>query len=476
MNLNRRSLLQSGVAAVGLAAVPRRAAAREEDSADVIVIGAGLSGLNAAMILEQAGLSVRIIEGRDRIGGRVLSLRNIPGNPEAGANSYFDGYARLMDLCQRLEIKSYDYAQRRVPNSTYMMFGENSVEMKDWPQSPFNLLSEPYRKLPPFGVVNTAVKAKNPLKSPEEWGLPANAPADVSVHEALRNWGFDDAQIQLIHDTNPQYGSNAHELSIMMWYFLDAWITRLSQFGRAEYIAQGGNATITDAMANTLKNDVRLNREVVAIDDDGRNVEVRTRDGSRYRGRHVVCALPVPPLRHIRFSEKLPPILREAILATPQMKITQIHLVPEKPFWEKDGLPPGMWTDGLLGQVQALRCGDDPAAVSSLIVWGRGFAAEYFDALGEKAACEFVVRELARLRPASKGAVKIGGFKSWQLDPFSGGDWVVWRPGQMSRYIGPLGTAHGRVHFCGEHTSFIERGMEAAMETGERAALEILNG
>jgi monoamine oxidase len=45
------------------------------EDADVLVLGAGLSGLYAARLLYRAGLKVTLLEARDRIGGRVLSQR-----------------------------------------------------------------------------------------------------------------------------------------------------------------------------------------------------------------------------------------------------------------------------------------------------------------------------------------------------------------------------------------------------------------
>ena len=57
-------------------------ALRAQNKSDVIVIGAGLSGLASALMLQDAGVNVvQVIEGRNRIGGRVESFRNIPGNP-----------------------------------------------------------------------------------------------------------------------------------------------------------------------------------------------------------------------------------------------------------------------------------------------------------------------------------------------------------------------------------------------------------
>ena len=63
----------------------------------MIVIGAGLSGLNAAWKLEQQGLRVLVLEARDRVGGRVLTFAGVRGEPEAGANIIFGDYRRLLD-------------------------------------------------------------------------------------------------------------------------------------------------------------------------------------------------------------------------------------------------------------------------------------------------------------------------------------------------------------------------------------------
>ena len=67
---SRRTLLSVGAATIALTSIGRVKAA---DDTDVIVIGAGLSGLHAAQILEASGLSVTVIEADNRIGGREES-------------------------------------------------------------------------------------------------------------------------------------------------------------------------------------------------------------------------------------------------------------------------------------------------------------------------------------------------------------------------------------------------------------------
>jgi monoamine oxidase len=63
---------------------------------------------------------------------------------------------------------------------------------------------------------------------------------------------------------------------------------------------------------------------------------------------------------------------------------------------------------------------------------------------------------------------------SWEQDPFAGGTWAIFRPGQVAAFAHALAKPHGRMFFCGEHTAIGSRGMEAAMESAERVALEVL--
>jgi monoamine oxidase len=59
--------------------------------ADVIVIGAGMAGVTAARVLARAGVSVRVVEGNDRIGGRIYSVRDFCGEPVEGGAEFVHG-------------------------------------------------------------------------------------------------------------------------------------------------------------------------------------------------------------------------------------------------------------------------------------------------------------------------------------------------------------------------------------------------
>ena len=87
----RRRVLKEIAATTGVIAagsglgVAALAASRRD--ADVIVIGAGLAGLNTAITLQDAGLSVLVLEGSNRVGGRVMTLDKVPGRPRPAVPS-----------------------------------------------------------------------------------------------------------------------------------------------------------------------------------------------------------------------------------------------------------------------------------------------------------------------------------------------------------------------------------------------------
>lgn len=100
--LTRRSFTGALAGTSVLPVLGRRAFAYE--SADVIIIGAGLAGLNAALNLEMEGLSTIVLEAADYIGGRTRTFDLPTGPTNAGGQTIGPYYARVRDVADRLQV------------------------------------------------------------------------------------------------------------------------------------------------------------------------------------------------------------------------------------------------------------------------------------------------------------------------------------------------------------------------------------
>jgi monoamine oxidase len=470
--LKRRQIVLGGATALALAGSPLGRATTKDS--DVIIIGAGISGLGAARLLEEQGLTVRVLEGRQRVGGRIYTLSDIPGTPEAGANTVIAGYGRVLSTCRDLNVALHDVSPRRgLSPPDLHIFGE-TIPVAEWKNSAHNTLPEELRGLPPTAVIHVLAAKNNPLKTVSGWKDPKNAIHDGSVYEFLKAQGLDDKAIRIVYDTNPQYGTSSNAASMLGWYFIQSWFAAQTAIGPENYVADGGNRHIPEAMAASLSGDIVRGTTVSGIRSDGRNYAVHCVDGSVHRSSFVICSTPLSAMRQIRFDPLLPPLVAKAIRTVPYMKITQTHLLAKEPFWEEDGRSPDMWSDTVSGNVFGNRGATDHAGVTSLTAWARGFTADQLDRLSPADAAAAVIQDIERLRPAARGKLEVAGFKSWQRDRFAGGGWAVWRPGQPTELAPALAQPHGNIHFCGEHTATSNRGMEGAMESAERAALNVL--
>jgi monoamine oxidase len=473
--VSRRELLQSAAVTSLALAIP--GLGRAQAMADVIVIGAGLSGLNAALLLEQQDLDVIVLEGRNRVGGRVNSLDMVPGSPEAGANAIVGSYARLRDAAMRFGAELIDHTASAVLNRPKTLaLGGEIIATQAWPESSRNPFPESEKTTLPWQYVSRLISQNNPLESPTDWFDPEFSSHDISLYNFLKRSGASDAIIELTYNTNVIFGTSAHDVSLLQLLGNDFWMKLQREIKRVSLVGKGGNQRIPEAMARNLKCEVSFRKKASGIRSASDGAEVYCTDGSRYAARHVVCSIPVPVLRNIQFDPLLTGVQERAIKTVAYAPCTQVHIVSRRPFWEDDGLPPYMWTDGLAGFVAPNRNDEIPDEITSLTAWGRGFLARYLDRLGPEGAKAAVIGAIEELRPAAKGQLEALYVKSWELDEFAGGaDFMVWGPGQITEFFGELWAPHGRVHFCGEHTAMLERGMEGAMESGERAALEVLD-
>lgn len=464
-SISRRGFLRSAaLASVGLSGIGRLGA---QQPAHVVVVGAGLSGLYAAMLLEEFGLRVTVVEGRDRVGGRIYSVAGLPIELDVGGGGVGPNYGRFIDTAQRL----------RVPLGTgsgggfagMLHIKGQPIRYPDWPASPLNPLPESMREMLPSRML-LGLLQDNPLTTPAHWRHPNFREFDQPAVDYFRGLGLNDEALRLL-DINNSYGNRLSETSMLQLYYVQTNFLIGMKTGKPGLQVMGRNAQMPEAMAGALTGDLRLQTAVTSIAQDGSGVTVTCANGERISAAACLMTAPAPALRNIGISPALPPLQAEAVAKVEYHKIFKVFLRVLAPFWEEHELAPSLWTDGPLGRVFA---SGEAGQVSYLTCWINGDAADRFDKLDSDAAGQLAIEELSRIAPAARNNVEVLTTMAWDKEPFSGGVWAVWRPGEPATYAPALAEPHGKIFFAGEHTSRAMRGMEGALESGERAAYEIL--
>ncbi|RMB07626.1 flavin monoamine oxidase family protein [Eilatimonas milleporae] len=486
--LSRRGFIAGGFAGLTVLAAPGFRGAATANVSDVMILGAGLAGLTAALMLEEAGLKVVVLEGDNRVGGRVFTSNEdeIPGHPEYGASGIGGHYAGVRHMADRFGVPLVRERPRTDPRKGELMYHVKGtgVRPEDWGASPVNPFSDERRRTIPLHSFQflAAAEVENPLPigDLEAWQNGTYGDYDISCYDFLKRRGVADPAIELGAGTNMSYGTVARDLSVLMAMQSRNLIRSLydgdGTFDRIPRAGDGGNQCIPEAMAGGLKSDILLGRHVTGIRSTREGVEAHTRNGRVYRARYCICTLPFSALRLVRIDPCLEGLQAEAVQSLGYTPVFQAHFAPIRKYWAMDGLPPSMWTDRSPGRFMALKNDpSNPDAVTSCMAFVNGAMALYLDRLDPDDAAALILIDLGQMRPSTVGALKLLKTLSWNRNPFAGGAYAYWKPGQITRFSKRMRAPWHRIHFAGEHTAVLNRGMEGAMESGERAAFEVMD-
>ncbi len=474
---NRRTLLKTSAALALTSCLPKSVFAAEHT--EVIIIGAGLSGLYAAMLLEESGAKVTVLDAAGHVGGRVRTQRVGGELQEMGASDIGRMYARVIDMIDRLGLSRIP-SDIKVRPPSYYVRGQ-MIHADEWETSDANLTVGEERAIAPSLLENHFIFKNNPFTELDEWLKEDYADLDISLGHYLKSKGVSDEALRLINV--PANCSDIWQTSALAMLrdktrlsFSGFQDTSKEQYGGNDPLigqVKGGNQRLPEAMANALQSEVHFHKAAAIVRQDATGVEVTCLDGSTYRGAFLVAAVPFHALQRVSFEPGLPALKTAAINELGVSPNTKLYLRPTAKFWEQDGYQPTMWTDSLVERVFAVE--DQSGEVGTLLVWMNGHGGKRIDQLPHKDAEALVLDTLANIRPASKGKLELMHHQAWGRNPFIGGCAHNYAPGQVTRFGNDMEKPSGRIHFAGEHTRRLEFGMESAMASAERVLGEIMD-
>ncbi len=485
---SRRRFLKTVALTAGALPVARAAAFTEPlyraegAGRKVIVVGAGLAGLAAAYELQQAGCEVTLLEAQARPGGRVLTLRQPFSDglyAEAGAMVFSDSYRHLIRYARLFNVPTAPLRPGNLASLYHLKGKRLRVEPGQPAAFPYELTPDE-RRLGHFGILNKYLgPVLNEMGDPTAAGWSAETFAQydrITLEDLLRQRGVSPGAITLLRNTHwfsVGIGSNSA---------LEVLLDALMPFREpAAYVIPGGSDLLPRALAARLREQIRYGATVVKIDHTRDRVRASFRQGGSLHtleADHLVCAIPFTVLRSVEVVPAWPAEKQAAIAQMNYLAVTRVFLQVRRRAWIEEGVQGDAHTDLPIQQVQEQPMDRSTVESSRGILEAhiRGPAALRLDTMNEDQRRDFVLGDMEKVHPGTGRDLETTASKSWRQDPWARAAYSQARPGEMLARFPVVARPEGRVHFVGEHTSVIPATMEGALESGNRAAREVLEG
>ncbi len=308
---------------------------------DVVIIGAGPSGLTAAHELRKAGLSVAVLEARDRVGGRTWSNTIDGAWLEIGGQWVSPDQTALIGLLEELGLDTY--SRYRDGDSVYIApDGTRTRYTGEMFPVAAGTEAEMNRLIDSMDALAAAMDPERPWDHPQARELDT-----ISFHHWLRSQSADEEACNNIglFIAGGMLTKPAHAFSALQAVFMASSAGSFTNLVDDNFILDkrvvGGMQGVSLAMAGELGADVVLNSPVRTVrweETDGGYQATVVSDNATVMARRVVMAVPPNLYSRVSFDPPLPRRQHQMHQHQSLGLVIKVHAVYETPFWRADGL------------------------------------------------------------------------------------------------------------------------------------------
>jgi monoamine oxidase len=461
--------------------------------ASVLILGAGLAGMTAALELRKAGYKVQVLEFNSRPGGRNWTLRGGDSFTELGGATQtceFDQglylnpgpwripyhHRALLDYCKRLNVTLEPFIQLNhnallhSPNA----FGGRPQRIRDIKTDFQGHVSELLAKATQQGRLDEAVSTEDKeilLQALRAWGaLDRDYAYKASLISAdFRGYAKDPGGGLGAAPVAGEPVNLSDILKSRLWRYLQSFA--VYQFQTTMFQPVGGMDMIGKAFAREVGDLITYNAKVIRIQQNDRGVSVsyvnsRTPDAPQLATADwCVCTIPLSILSQIPID--VGSAMKAAIDAVPYASSVKIGLQFKRRFWEEDEAIYGgiSYTDLPIRQISYPSTGFNRSGRGVLLgaYLFEGANAFEFTSMPPADRVAHAVEFGSRLHPQYKAEFENGVAVAWHRVPFTLGCAGDWTEQAREQHYDNLCQIDGRIVLAGEHASYIPAWQEGAI-------------